>query len=556
MTDMSPSPQEKLRALREHFARLLPGKVARCLELWTAVLESNELEETATELARQFHTLAGSAPSFGFALLGKTAQRAEITLKAAIPRGYEAVVMMQGEISGCIREMKRLCEARAGVEADLRSEDLLAVTVAQSVQSRGKLVYILDDDPLFCKRLGEQIRCFGYETQEFTSRRDLLEAPWEPFPAAIIIDMIMQEGDFSGAEAAVTIEEHIGRCPPVIFVSRGSSIESRLEAVKAGGEAYFCKPVPISDLIDCLDRLTSDRLIDPYHILIIDDDVELSTFYALTLQEKGMETRVLNQPLQVMEHLVNFKPDLILMDMYMPECNGYELAKAIRQMEAYVSIPIVFLSSETCKDRQLIAMRMGGDDFLTKPIKSDHLVSSVTIRAERMRTIRNFMERDSLTGLYNRSMSEEHLDLAVMRARRSGENLTFAMIDIDEFKRINDTYGHPTGDRVIVTLARLLQQRLRKTDIVGRFGGEEFAVVLPDTSVEAAREVLDRIRESFAQVRHVYAKGEFLVTFSCGLAGFPECVDAASLGDQADKALYLAKDAGRNRVVVAPPPVS
>ena len=551
MADIPNSSQEKLKALREHFARLLPEKVARCEELWQAVMDGNAPEGAAGELVRNLHTLAGSAPSFGFALLGKSSQRAEITLKTTLSHGPEALERVKGDISGCIREMKRLCETRDEEGAEERSEDLLAVTVAQSVQSRGKLVYILDDDPLFCKKLGEQIRCFGYETREFTSRRDMLDAPWEPFPAAIIIDMIMQEGDFSGAEAVFTIEEHIGRCPPVIFVSRGSSIEARLEAVKAGGEAYFCKPVPISDLIDCLDRLTSDRKVDPYRILIIDDDVELSAYYALTLQRQGMETRVLNQPLQVMEQLVNFKPDLILMDMYMPECNGYELARAIRQMEAYVSIPIVFLSSETCVKRQLVAMRMGGDDFLTKPIEPDHLVSSVTIRAERMRVIRNFMERDSLTGLYNRSMSEEHLELAVMRARRSGGSLTFAMIDIDAFKRINDTYGHPTGDRVIVTLARLLQQRLRKTDIVGRFGGEEFAVVLPDTDLDAAREVLDKIRQSFAVVRHAYAKGEFSVTFSCGVAAYPDYGDVSTLCDAADKALYRAKEGGRNRVVAA-----
>ena len=551
MADIPNSSQEKLRALREHFAALLPEKVARCEELWQAVMDGNAPEGAAGELVRNLHTLAGSAPSFGFALLGKSSQRAEITLKTTLPHGPEALERVKGDISGCIREMKRLCETRDEEEAEERSEDLLAVTVAQSVQSRGKLVYILDDDPLFCKKLGEQIRCFGYETREFTSRRNMLDAPWEPFPAAIIIDMIMQEGDFSGAEAVFTIEEHIGRCPPVIFVSRGSSIEARLEAVKAGGEAYFCKPVPISDLIDCLDRLTSDRKVDPYRILIIDDDVELSAYYALTLQRQGMETRLLNQPLQVMEQLVNFKPDLILMDMYMPECNGYELARAIRQMEAYVSIPIVFLSSETCVKRQLVAMRMGGDDFLTKPIEPDHLVSSVTIRAERMRVIRNFMERDSLTGLYNRSMSEEHLELAVMRARRSGGSLTFAMIDIDAFKRINDTYGHPTGDRVIVTLARLLQQRLRKTDIVGRFGGEEFAVVLPDTDLDAAREVLDKIRQSFAVVRHAYAKGEFSVTFSCGVAAYPDYGDVSTLCDAADKALYRAKEGGRNRVVAA-----
>ncbi len=115
MTDMPLSPQEKLKALREHFTRLLPGKVARCRELWTTVLEGSGPEEAAGELAMQFHTLAGSAPSFGFALLGKTSQRAEITLKTALPRGREALERVQGEISDCIREMESLCEARAPV---------------------------------------------------------------------------------------------------------------------------------------------------------------------------------------------------------------------------------------------------------------------------------------------------------------------------------------------------------------------------------------------------------------------------------------------------------
>lgn len=553
MSDMSSSSKEKLRALREHFALQLPGKIAQGEQLWKGVVDGSAPEGTPEDLARLFHTLAGSAPSFGFALLGKNAQKAEIMLKAALPLGREALERVKGEIGDCIREMKRLSGAQdeePGAEPD---EDHLAATVSQSVEPRGKLVYILDDDPLFCMKLGEQIRCFGYDTSEFTSRRDLLAAEWDPFPAAIVIDMIMQEGDFSGAEAVPTIEEHVGRCPPVIFVSRRSSIEARLAAVKAGGEAYFCKPVPISDLIECLDRLTADHPVDPYRILIIDDDVEISAFYALILQQQGMETRVLNQPLNVMELLVNFKPDLILMDMYMPECNGYELARAIRQMEAYVSIPIVFLSSETCVKRQLTAMRMGGDDFLTKPIEPEHLIASVSIRAERMRIIRNFLQRDSLTGLYNRSMSDEHLKLAVMRAQRSGGRLALAMIDIDHFKNINDSYGHSTGDRVIVTLARLLQQRLRKTDIVGRYGGEEFVALLPDTDAEGARDVLERIRESFARIRHVYDKGEFSATFSCGIAMFPECGDAASLGNEADRALYLGKKAGRNRVVMAAP---
>ena len=167
------------------------------------------------------------------------------------------------------------------------------------------------------------------------------------------------------------------------------------------------------------------------------------------------------------------------MDMYMPGCNGMELAKAIRQIGAYFSIPIVYLSSETDTDKQFQAMQIGGDAFLTKPIEPHRLVSSVAVRAERMKIIRSYMVRDSMTGLFNHTTTKEHLDTAIAHAQRKQEEVCFAMIDVDKFKAVNDTYGHPIGDRVLIALARLIRQRVRKADIVGRFGGEEFAVILP-----------------------------------------------------------------------------
>jgi diguanylate cyclase (GGDEF)-like protein len=135
------------------------------------------------------------------------------------------------------------------------------------------------------------------------------------------------------------------------------------------------------------------------------------------------------------------------------------------------------------------------------------------------------------------------------RARRQGAALTLAMIDLDEFKGVNDAYGHSTGDRVLVALSRLLQQRLRKTDIIGRYGGEEFTVVLCDTGLEQSRLILDSIREMFSKIRHRANDNEFTVTFSCGLASFPPHADAIGLGNAADAALYQAKREGRNRIV-------
>ena len=254
---------------------------------------------------------------------------------------------------------------------------------------------------------------------------------------------------------------------------------------------------------------------------------------------------------QLLETLFAFKPDLILTDMYMPGCNGMELAKAIRQIGASFSIPIVYLSSETDTDKQFHAMRMGGDAFLTKPISPERLISDVVGRAERMKIIRSFMIQDGMTGLFNHTAIKEHLEMAIAGARRNGTEVCFAMIDLDKFKHINNSYGHPAGDQVLITLARLLRQRLRKTDVIGRFGGEEFAVILPETDITKAVSLLDMLRESFAGIHFPVGQDTFMVTFSCGIAALTQFSEADLLCKSADDALYEAKNAGRNRVIAA-----
>ncbi len=255
--------------------------------------------------------------------------------------------------------------------------------------------------------------------------------------------------------------------------------------------------------------------------------------------------------MRVMEVLDEFSAELILMDINMPGASGEEVAQVLRQQEVHVSVPIVFLSGETDKNRQLAAMSHGGDDFLVKPIRPEHLVAAVSSRVERYRVLRNFMVRDSLTGLLNHTKTKEQLNVEVERAKRQNRPLTFAMIDLDHFKKVNDTYGHPTGDKVLKSLARLLQQRLRKVDVIGRYGGEEFAVILADTSGPDAARIMNSIREDLSQIIQHGEEAEFTVTFSCGLASFPEFSTPEAINSAADEALYQAKRNGRNRVMIA-----
>lgn len=540
-----------METLRARFARQLPENVKAIETELQRLGQENRPGHEWEELHRLVHTLAGSAPVFGYKNIGDLAREAELLVKQ-IKSGTRSPVSSEILlIQHCIDGMKEVLasESQAPEPSPDAPETSGPPEAEDSWPTKGRTIFIVDDDSLMLERLAGQIRCFGYDVQAFSALEGLPAAVSSQHPAAIIMDMIFPEGDLAGAQAITELQKHTPKPIPIIFISRRQSLAARYAAVKAGGEAYFYKPPSISSLIDKLDELTAVKTVEPYHILIVDDDPALSYYYSLVLEQHGMITRVVNNPMQILDCISGFEPDLILMDIYMPEYNGYDLAKVIRQMESYVSVPIVFLSRETDQDKQQSAMQTGGDDFLTKPITPERLVAAVSIRAERMRVVRTFMERDSLTGLLNHSKIEEQLQRAILLAARGHRLLTCAMIDIDRFKSINDRYGHQVGDQVLIVLSRLMQQRLRASDIAGRYGGEEFLVILPDTDTAAASQVLNELRQAFAQIRHESEHGEFFVTFSAGVATFPDYPSALALTKAADQALYLAKNRGRNLVV-------
>jgi diguanylate cyclase (GGDEF)-like protein len=282
--------------------------------------------------------------------------------------------------------------------------------------------------------------------------------------------------------------------------------------------------------------------------LIVDDEGDVADYYAASLNAAGLRTVVLTDPFEATSQLVEFQPDVILMDVYMPGCSGAELAAVIRQEEAFVGIPIVYLSRETDRMKQIAALGEGGDDFFAKPVPPDQLVAAVTARAQRGRRLRQFMEHDGLTGLYSHSRIIEQLEAAVRRADRHQGRLAVAMLDIDGFKTVNDTHGHLVGDQVLKALANLLRQRLRLSDVLGRYGGDEYLVVLPDTDGSAALAKMDDIRRNFAAVEHDTGRQSFMVTLSGGVAEYPDALTGHELIADADEALYRAKRAGRNRV--------
>jgi diguanylate cyclase (GGDEF)-like protein len=409
----------------------------------------------------------------------------------------------------------------------------------------GRLIFLWPANAPDMAEIAAQLGYFGYKVKLCEQVGNLLAPSLDTPSYGVLLDCDAA-AQLPGSEKAAlqALSERI----PISGLSNDGSIAKRLMAVRMGCHAFFTRPLDMTSLLDTLDRITAPPQAEAGKVLVVDDSPSTAAFYAATLSSAGFVCQVVTDPLKTMEALDDQTPELILLDMHMPGASGEELAKVIRQQDAYLSTPIVFLSAESDVTRQREAMSLGGDEFLHKPIEPQHLISAVKSRIIRYRTLHALMVRDSLTGLLNHTSFKERLRAEVARAKRQDKPLSVALLDIDFFKKVNDTYGHPAGDRVIKNLARLLKQRLRGADVIGRYGGEEFAVTLPDTSLENANRILDNIRVSFeAIVQHAGAK-TFQTTLSAGVSQSPPCGDAEELIQLADEALYEAKHAGRNRV--------
>ncbi|MDB5078759.1 MAG: response regulator receiver modulated diguanylate cyclase [Chloroflexi bacterium] len=574
--------QDELDKLNQAYRERLPEKIRVLETTWAKVLQFPTQGEFLQEFHLKVHSLTGSGATYGLPVLSDASRKLELALKDLIITGMVDFDLKKDSIQALLKGLKEIAtgpvqlapgpdlpeapsipeETPLPAEASPTSPpdrplkiknyvDLNSQIVTKPVENR--VIWLIEDDQAMSESLRHQLGYFGYEVTCFDRTSTISEIAFNQLPVAVIFDLTNSKEQLNDLGEKGQTQRFKMAGVPLVFISAFTDLDSRLEAVRVGGKAYLTKPIKTRELIDILDKLTSLQVPDPYQILIIDDDLTVANHYGVTLRRAGMKIRIVNHPKDVLKALAELGPDLILMDFHMPGCTGPELAAVIRQQQAYVSIPIVFLSAETDINQQLEAMGRGGDDFLTKPIMPSHLVSSITIRAQRSRILREFMVRDSLTGLLNHTETKARLNLEVARAKRNGEQVTFAMLDIDHFKRVNDTFGHLAGDGVIKSISRLLQQRLRKTDIIGRYGGEEFAVILPNTGTFNAEKVLNEIRESFSNIRHQGEKIEFAATFSCGIASFPQYQDPFQLNTAADQALYLAKDSGRNRLVVARP---
>lgn len=300
-------------------------------------------------------------------------------------------------------------------------------------------------------------------------------------------------------------------------------------------------------------------------ILAIDDDagdIELLRRYLEAQSEYSVTLLACPSMACGRDALRRHHVDVMILDYLLGADTGLILLQELRS--AGYRQPIIILTGKGDERVAACAMRSGANDYLVKEDLSSATVSTALghvmaryrddqQRAQFEAELLRMARYDELTGLYNRRYLLDRLGEETLRARRYDAGLCLLMIDVDYFKRINDTYGHLVGDKVLADIAGIIRQTIRATDIAGRYGGEEFCIILTQTDVAGGHRVAERLRERVARYRFTPSTGSvFHVTCSIGLAPFDRClIDKAAFLDRADRALYNAKHAGRDRVVLA-----
>ena len=287
-------------------------------------------------------------------------------------------------------------------------------------------------------------------------------------------------------------------------------------------------------------------------ILCVDDDPAHAAYLSATLGSAGYDVRTAGGREQFRAALAEFRPDLITLDYVLPGVTGFDLARSVRSDPAYATVPIVFITGRRGVEKRIEAVAVGGDDFLTKPAAPELLLSVIGSRLRRSRSVQALIDHDGLTGVLNRPAFVRRAEAAMSDARRHGVQSALVMLDLDYFKSINDAHGHLVGDQVLVTFASLLQRSVRASDDVGRFGGEEFVLLLRGIHFDAAQKLVGRLLDEFARIPFRGAgQLPFHVTFSGGVAMFDNRCTFREWTRRADEALYAAKHNGRARIEAA-----
>jgi len=303
--------------------------------------------------------------------------------------------------------------------------------------------------------------------------------------------------------------------------------------------------------------LIKDKGLNKGTILIV-DDIETNLRILKELIGDKYNVILSMDSTKVMDLTFQYNPDLIILDIMMPECNGYEVCQKLKQNPKTKDIPVIFITVRTDEDSLEKAYNAGGIDFISKPFKPKELMMRISTQLKLKKLIedlksskkqlKNLASTDSLTSLYNRRYCIDMSNQMIKKSIADNLKLSVMMLDLDNFKTINDKYGHMGGDKVLIDVGNIIRELIGKPGIVCRYGGEEFVVVLPNTDIEESIDIAKKLNKAIKKLKIKFENHIIRLTVSIGISSVnmdsEDTIDKALT--RADKALYRVKNSGKD----------
>ncbi len=290
-------------------------------------------------------------------------------------------------------------------------------------------------------------------------------------------------------------------------------------------------------------------------VLVVDDQPNNLKVLLTFLERQNFQVMVAQNGERALQAVANGQPEILLLDVMMPGMDGFETCRKLKENKETASIPVIFMTALDGVEDKVTGFEVGGVDYITKPFQEVEVLARlnthITMRRQQL-ALERMATHDQLTGLYNRHHFINTFEQEMNRCRRYKNDLVLMMLDIDHFKKVNDTCGHKCGDNVLQQLAGRLEDTVRTTDSTFRFGGEEFVILLPETNINSCYHVAEKIRKACAEVPFSLDCNLKTITVSIGIVSYhgQPLQNINDLINFADQALYQAKENGRNQVVI------
>ncbi|GGX75889.1 diguanylate cyclase [Saccharospirillum salsuginis] len=544
MTDV----QAKLDQLIAAYRNRLPMIEADLGAVWNRLSTTTFEVDDLRDLTDQLHGLKGSSGTFGLPRVNEAAARYEDVARDCLSK-YNAGYLSAREIHTLLSPFhQRLSQSLHQAQHEQNGDSARIALEEGNGRDSQAVLYFPAVENGNGSLLSDAIEAEGLRVDTHTLDETANLTVLSRTAKVAVVEAGAEDDQI--APLLVPLQRLKEAAVKTIVITDQMDLDSQLALVRAGVMGCVIRPVSPDEVVRHLLRVAGDAEDPCIRIMIVDDQADVAQYYETLLDEQGMTVLVESDPEQLFLKIDQFEPDILLLDINMPLAVGPEIAQMLRMHERYSTLPILFLTGNQYQAQQRAGLiGIGTDDLLEKGMPPQDLVRQVRNRAQRARSLKHQVTTDGLSGLLN----HRHVMMQARRhcqlANRSGEVVSMALIDLDRFKQINDTHGHDSGDIVIRSLSKLLRSRLRTTDLVGRYGGEEFILILPGTDCAQATRLVESLLEDFRSMTFNSPKGPFQATFSAGVSDSTVSVELEGIFYSMDQALYRAKDAGRDRVL-------